>query len=704
MRTASQLFVSLILIGMCVSTVSAEAPRVFPVGTKPSDSRLKPLRKLEDKLHPWAPPQTKAAWEAEAARIREQILISNGLWPMPEMTPLHPVIFDKLDRGDYTVEKVYFASRPGHYVTGSLYRPKKAEGKLPGILCPHGHWKDGRFYDAGDEGAAGQLATGAEDFASGAYSPLQARFAQLARMGCVVFHYDMIGIADSQMIVHREEFNDVEASLRLQNKMGLQTWNSLRSLDFITSLPDVDPARIGVTGASGGGTQTFMLCAIDPRPAVAFPAVMVSTDMQGGCQCENADYLRIGINNIAIAALFAPRPLGMVGADDWTINIETSGLPELKQVYSLYGNADLVAAKTYKQFPHNYNQWSRELMYHWFATHLKLDPSVPLEQLDFWPLTRAQLTIFDEQHPVPTDALAAPALRQKMTEESTAAWQALLPKTKADIVLYKKSIRPVLGVTLGHGLPLFEDIEASDPAPGDLGSYKMIKVRVGRKTEGTQMPVVALYHPDRFNGRIGIWIDGAGKSALFDTLGHPIPAVTKLLDAGFAIASADLFLTGEYLSAGETASYPIDEKFPGYTVGYNRPLLAHRVRDVLTLIRASTLHPEVKSVHLVGTGGAGLTVLLARASIDSGVTRCLADLNGFAFSSVTTVNDPHFLPGALKYGGVGGLTIPAAEGTTSIYGATAANEGELAVWKQLSAESLHAEALTPELVAETLLK
>jgi len=704
MRTAYKLCVSLILIGLGVSAAVADAPRVFPVGTKPADARLKPLRKLDDKLHPWVPPTTKAAWESEASRIREQLLISNGLWPMPEKTPLTPVISDKIDRGDYTIEKVYFASRPGHYVTGSLYRPKKSEGKVPGILCPHGHWPDGRYYDAGDKGAAEQLASGAEDFASGAHSPLQARFAQLARMGCVVFHYDMVGYADSRVVSHRTEFNDVEASLRLQNKMGLQTWNSLRSLDFITALPDVDPTRIGVTGASGGGTQTFMLCALDPRPVVAFPAVMVSTDMQGGCHCENADYLRIGINNVAIAALFAPRPLGMVGADDWTINIETSGLPELKQIYSLYGNADLVAAKTYKQFGHNYNQWSRELMYRWFATHLKLAPNASVDQLDFWPLTTAQLTIFDEHHPVPADALQSPELRQKMTEESTAAWQAVLPKSKSDLATYKKSIGPVLGVAFDHGLPAASDIESSEPETRDLGELKLLISRFGRKSEGTQIPVVSLFHPDRFDGRVVVWLDGTGKSALFDSNGQPIPAVKKLVDSGYAVSSADLFLTGEYLGSGEVASYPIDEKFPGYTLGYNRPLLAHRVRDVLTLVKAASLHPDVKTVNLIGTGDAGLTVLLARAVIDSGVDRCLADLNGFAFSSVTTPSDAHLLPGALKYGGVGGLTIPAAGGANSIFGVTAANEAEMAIWKQVAPEALHAEALTPERAAEILLK
>src|ERR1051325_10436318 len=113
--------------------------------------------------------------------------------------------------------------------------------------------------------------------------------------------------------------------------MGLQTWNSIRALDFVTSLPDVDASRIGVTGASGGGTQTFILCAVDPRPAVEFPAVMVSTAMQGGCTCENASLLRIHTGNIEFAALFAPKPQGMTCANDWTKEMSTKGFPELKQ-------------------------------------------------------------------------------------------------------------------------------------------------------------------------------------------------------------------------------------------------------------------------------------------------------------------------------------------------------------------------------------
>src|SRR5262249_8290391 len=156
--------------------------------------------------------------------LREQVLVANGLWPMPPRPPLQAVIHGKIDRGDYTVEKVFFASYPGHYVSGNLYRPKGMGGRLAGVLCPHGHWRHGLFTDElKDRGAKGeqyvqdQIQRGAEQTPEGARFPLQARCAQLARMDCMVFHYDMVGYADSQQIPHRTGFTDAEAELRLQS-------------------------------------------------------------------------------------------------------------------------------------------------------------------------------------------------------------------------------------------------------------------------------------------------------------------------------------------------------------------------------------------------------------------------------------------------------------------------------------------------------
>ena len=193
---------------------------------------LGPLRTLKDARHPWTPASTKDDWEKQSKAIRERVLVSLGLWPMPPKQPFTPVIHGKIDRGDYTIERVFFASMPGHYVSGNLYRPAKIKGMIPGILCPHGHWTNGRFYDAGEKEARFQLDEHAEGTMAGTRFPLQARMVQLARLGCTVFHYDMVGVADSKPIPHGGGFSDAEAELRLQSAAGLQTFNSIRHSTF----------------------------------------------------------------------------------------------------------------------------------------------------------------------------------------------------------------------------------------------------------------------------------------------------------------------------------------------------------------------------------------------------------------------------------------------------------------------------------------
>src|SRR5512138_1722665 len=319
--TAAAGLVAVVLLFTLATNLPGEAPRVLSAGTLPNDIRLKPLKDL-DGYFPFTPPKSKSEWEKRAERVRRQILVSQGLWPMPAKTPLNPVIHGKIDRGEYTVEKVYFESAPGFFVTGNLYRPAKINGKAPGVLFAHGHWKDARLSESGDAELLDEIATGQERFVEGGRSRFQSMCVQLARMGCTVWQWDMLSDSDSKQlsdqIVHRfakqrPEMNTTEnwglyspqAEAHLQSIMGLQTLNAIRSLDFLLSLPEVDADRIAMTGASGGGTQTFILSAIDPRVKLSFPAVMVSTAMQGGCTCENASLLRVNTGNVEFAALFA---------------------------------------------------------------------------------------------------------------------------------------------------------------------------------------------------------------------------------------------------------------------------------------------------------------------------------------------------------------------------------------------------------------
>src|SRR5438067_1025890 len=203
---------------LATPALAADLPaRILPDGQRPADRRLGPPVDLNGHF-PFTPPADKAAWEPRRRAVREQLLVATGLWPLPERSPVQVVIHSPIERDGYTIEKVSFASLPGHYVTGNLYRPKDgAADKRPAVLFAHGHWANGRFHDAGEKEAKKQVAAGAERTVEEARFFIQAIPIQLARMGCVVFQYDMVGYADSKAIGHAAGFTDPDALLRLQS-------------------------------------------------------------------------------------------------------------------------------------------------------------------------------------------------------------------------------------------------------------------------------------------------------------------------------------------------------------------------------------------------------------------------------------------------------------------------------------------------------
>src|SRR4051794_39077521 len=174
--------------GAAAPAAEQQLLRVHEPSRPPDDQRLTETHDIDHPVDFKPKYKDKADWERRAEVLRTQILVANGLLPMPQRTPLEPVIHGKVDRGDYTLEKVFFASLPGHYVSGNLYRPAgKSDGKRPAVLCPHGHWANGRLLWNDEKTAKKQVEIGAEKTIEGAKSVLQARCAMLARMGCVVF-------------------------------------------------------------------------------------------------------------------------------------------------------------------------------------------------------------------------------------------------------------------------------------------------------------------------------------------------------------------------------------------------------------------------------------------------------------------------------------------------------------------------------------
>ncbi|HTI71119.1 MAG TPA: hypothetical protein VMF06_14210, partial [Candidatus Limnocylindria bacterium] len=177
--------VLLAILASLPSALIAASPRALPEGELPNDNRLDPPKDL-DGYFPFTPPKTIAEWQVRSNQVHQRIQVALGLWPMPEKTPLNPVIHGWIDQGEYRVAKVYFESKPGFYVTGNLYEPKEIKGKIPGFLFAHGHWENGRFVDQGEEGVKKEIAKGAEQFVEGGRSIMQALCVQMARMGCAV--------------------------------------------------------------------------------------------------------------------------------------------------------------------------------------------------------------------------------------------------------------------------------------------------------------------------------------------------------------------------------------------------------------------------------------------------------------------------------------------------------------------------------------
>ena len=641
------------------------------------DARLGPLKDLNG-YFPFPAPKSVQAWKPRQEFVRRQLLVSQGLWPMPTKTPLNAVIHGKIDQGEYTIEKVYFESAPGFFVTGNLYRPKNVTGKAPAVIFPHGHWTDARFLIQPDKYVREEIATGQERFVEGGKSRFQSMCVQLARMGCVVWQIDALSDSDSIQfspeVIHkfakqRPEMNRAEgwglystqAEANLQSVMGLQTLNLVRSVDFLLGLPDVDPARLAVTGSSGGGTQTMLLAAADPRMALSYPVVMVSTAMQGGCTCENASLLRVNSGNVEIAALFAPKPQGMNTANDWTKELATKGFPDLQNLYGLYGKRYFVTLQRGEHFPHNYNAVTRSGFYALLNKHFKLGFEAPIIERDYQPMPKEKLTVWDDAHPAPK--AGDPEFERGLLKWLKAdAQQQLQARAQTDEGR-EQVLRPAIETLIGRPYAQAGAITFPDASTQWRDSHFRTQGRLLNATYGEEVAVDWL-QPTKPTGEVVIWLDDAGKGSARLPDGTIRPELQELIDRGVGVLTADLFLQDDK-KLKQTRVVTGPREVPAYTYGYNHALFAQRVHDVMTitsylLTPRDASQPPIKKVSLAGFGQMGAVAAAARAVTGGAIAKAAVDTGGFRFGQLLDYRDPMFLPGGSKYLDVPGLLCVAS--------------------------------------------
>jgi dienelactone hydrolase len=649
----------------------------LPPAARAEDARKAPLKDLNG-YFPFNPPQSLSEWDTRREEVRRRILVAEGLWPMPTKTPLNPVIHGRVDRGDYVVEKAYFESAPGFFVTGNLYRPKNPNGKVPGILFAHGHWKNARLAYNSPEKVRQEIASGQERFEKGGRSQFQSLCVQLARMGCVVWQWDMLSDSDSiqfsPTVIHsfakqRPEMNTTQnwglyspqAEAHAQSVMGLQTWNAIRGLDFLLSMPEVDPQRTAITGASGGGTQTMLLAAIDDRIKLSFPVVMVSTAMQGGCTCENASLLRIDTGNIEFAALFAPKPQGMNTANDWTKELATKGFPELQSLYTLFGKKDSVLLHRGEHFPHNYNSVTRSAFYTFLNKHFKLGAPAPVIEQDFEPLSHEQLSVWDAAHPAPK--AADPDFERSLLRWFHEDSQRQLLQAAATPAGRRDQLLPAIETLVGRAFSAAGKVTWTPGPKNDRDTHIELQGALQNTSYNENIAVRWLY-PKQWNGHAVVWLGDGGTRSLHDMDGSLKPAVRQLLNAGVLVLSADLFSPDADPDA-PTRTVANPREFAGYTFGYNHSLFAQRTHDVISLLAFlgnSSVggHPKPSSISLVAWGSAGPVAAAARAVAGAAVSRAAIDTSGFRFGSLLDFRHPQFLPGGAKYLDLPGLLASAS--------------------------------------------
>ena len=314
------------------------------------------------RITPYLRYQAEQAWKEDEARqkawdaihdeaglrkmqddLRQKLLQMIGGLPA-EKTDLHAEITGKIPMEGFTIEKLVFQSLPGIYVTALVYVPNDHAGKHPAVLVPAGHAADGKFH----------------------YQALSQR---LAGRGYVVISWDPVGQGERSQFwdskTQKSRYNLICAEHAVMGNLAYlaganlarwEIWDGIRAVDYLLTRADVDGERISITGTSGGGTQTALIAALDPRIKVAVPSCYITSlpmrmsnrifvDPDSDPEQDLFGTISNGVDHPGLLLLMYPRPVMMAAAvlDFFPIEGTRKTFREMQELYKRFGHGDRIA-------------------------------------------------------------------------------------------------------------------------------------------------------------------------------------------------------------------------------------------------------------------------------------------------------------------------------------------------------------------------
>lgn len=489
-----------------------------PDGAKPFLDALE--NRAEERLARLEHPTDRDAWKRAAPDLRKRLTTALGIDRLPKPQARNVRQVGTVDRGDYVIEKIVYETLPDCPVAAHVYRPKKVEGKLPAVLYPPGHsWAEGKSHPDG-----------------------QALGASLARDGFVMLTYDPHG--EGERGVSFRDHRRTELLLVGVCQEAVPVFESRCALEYLLARPDVDPERVGITGESGGGYNTWMMMALEPRLAAGVPVVGTSEFYEqlhvvrgldwymAREHCHFVPGLLTFANNHEYVALAAPRPLLVVAAD----KDDSFRLPGIRKVvgygrglYKALGAPERLGYFEDLKTPHGYQKPKREAAHGWFRRWLQGKGSgepVPEGEVKVVPADAEELRCF----PAGKNQPAGPGIVAQVHR----LFDALPRPAEAPAAdELRKSLAEALGVPLLAG-----DGKLTRGAQRREGGVLTERLH-WPAPDGVTVPALLIAPPEPLRGVVMAAADGGKEELLRNSV------VRSAVESGLAVVAVDVRGTGE---------------------------------------------------------------------------------------------------------------------------------------------------------------